>query len=165
MDGRVSAIEFGDNLMKLKSRRSKILLAVVGCLMMMQLVPPPRSAPPINGVVEAPPEVRAILRDACWDCHSSETKWPVYSRVAPLSWWIGWHVSHGREYLNFTDWDGLSGKERGHAMHEIVEVVEEGEMPLASYTWLHPEARLNGEQKRVLVEWAQAMSGGEEGDD
>lgn len=145
--------------MKCRVCRSRIALIALAIFGAIQLIPPPRAAPPVNGVVPTTPDVKAVLDVACWDCHSSETRWPGYSRIAPLSWWIGWHVSHGREYLNFTDWNALTEKQRAHIGHEIVEVVEEGEMPLKSYTWMHPPARLSAEQKQILVDWAKSLGG------
>jgi signal recognition particle subunit SEC65 len=104
---------------------------------------------------KVPSEVKQILKQACYDCHSNESKYPWYTYVAPLSWWIADHIEEARDELNFSDWATYTVKRKKHKMEEIAEMVEEGEMPLDSYTWAHSEARLSDEQKNVLIQWAK----------
>jgi hypothetical protein len=91
---------------------------------------------------------------ACFDCHSNETRWPWYSRIAPLSWLVRNHVEEGREELNFSEWnrsfDGAS---------EAAEAVSEGEMPLTSYVLVHPSARLSPDETQALVRGLTATVG------
>jgi hypothetical protein len=102
-----------------------------------------------------PPPVAALLKNACYDCHSSETKWPWYSYVAPISWPLVQHVNDARESLNFSDWPHNSPQRARKKWRRISEAVEAGEMPLPSYLWIHRESRLTAQQRRQLVEWAQ----------
>ena len=102
-----------------------------------------------------PSEVKQILKQACYDCHSYETTYPWYTNIAPFSWWIGEHIEEGREHLNFSEWANFSVKKKKHKLDELLEEVGEGEMPLASYTWAHSEARLTAEQKEALLTWAK----------
>ncbi len=76
-----------------------LIFAVI--LAAIQFVPVDRSAPPAAGELAAPPEVARILDAACYDCHSDRTRWPWYSRVAPVSWIAAHHVAAGRRRLNF----------------------------------------------------------------
>jgi len=122
----------------------------------LQFVPVDRDNPPVERDVDAPSEVAAILRRACYDCHSHETRWPWYSHVAPLSWWIAEHVEHGRADLNFSQWPMFDLFEQGMALEDIEEQIRKGEMPLNSYLILHPEARLSKEDREVLLEWARS---------
>jgi hypothetical protein len=101
------------------------------------------------------PEVEAILRRSCNDCHSSETVWPWYSNVAPASWFLKWHVDEGRRELSFSEWATYTKRKRERKLHEMCEQVESGEMPLKSYLPLHPEARLSDEDKHVLCLWTR----------
>jgi hypothetical protein len=101
-----------------------------------------------------PTEVRSILERSCYDCHSNRTRWPWYSRVAPVSWFVARHVAEGREHLNFTEWDRMSPEDQAKAMEEIGETVTEGEMPLASYLLAHPEAALSEQDQTLLRQWA-----------
>ena len=122
--------------------------------LVLQLFPAERTNPPVEWEVEAPDDVRAILARSCYDCHSHRTRWPWYSRIAPLSWWVVDHVDHGRGDLNFSRWPILDFEAREHAMRAIEEQIEKDEMPLRSYLILHRDARLSEEDRRTLLDWA-----------
>ena len=129
----------------------------------IQLVPVSLDNPPETGRVDAPPAVAAVLEQSCFDCHSHQTRWPWYARIAPFSWGVAWDVHEAREHLNFSTWDQLDAEDRAHAIHEVWEEVEEGEMPLWYYLPFHPEARLDEADLAALRGWAQAS--GEASDD
>ncbi|TAI49132.1 heme-binding domain-containing protein [Flagellimonas allohymeniacidonis] len=100
-------------------------------------------------------EVQQILESACYDCHTAHTEYPWYNNIAPVSYWIDGHVDEGKEHLDFSEWENYSAKKKDHKLEELVEEVEEGEMPLKEYTWTHKEARLTQEQKKALMDWAK----------
>lgn len=129
-------------------------VTLVGLLVLIQFVPVDRTNPPVEGEVPAPPEVRQVLQRACYDCHSNETNWPWYSRVAPVSWLVVRDVRQGREHLNFSTWNRLSTREQVAALRESWEEVDEGEMPLWFYLPPHPEARLSARDRESLRNWA-----------
>lgn len=104
-------------------------------------------------IAKPPKDVKNLLADACADCHTSKANYPWYSSVQPFGWWIQDHIEHGRKHLNFSEWGNMDKKERVHAIEEIIETLEEKEMPLKEYTWLHKEARLSEAQVNMLVEW------------
>lgn len=131
------------------------LLAVAVALVLAQLVPVDRSSPPAQGEVAASPEVRAILRRACYDCHSSETVWPWYGRVAPVSWLLERDVREGRREVNFSIFDTYPEKRRQRKWTEIPEQVEKSEMPPWFYVAIHPEARLSEADRAAIVRWAR----------
>jgi hypothetical protein len=124
--------------------------------LVIQLVPVPRENPPVDGEVPADPEVRAILERSCYDCHSHQVTWPWYGYVAPISWLLAYDVSHAREHLNFSTWNAYDAEERRKKLEEAWEEVEEGEMPLFFYVWLHPEAALDERDRAALRTWAGA---------
>jgi mono/diheme cytochrome c family protein len=133
-----------------------IILSIVGLvvlLLLIQFVPVRRTNPPGGTATFAPPEAVAVFKRACFDCHSNETVWPWYSRVAPVSWLVAHDVKEGREKLNFSNWDLLEMKKRPKMMHEIWEMVEQGEMPLWYYLPAHPEARLSTADLGVIRAW------------
>ena len=132
--------------------RAVVILAVV--LALAQLVPVDRSNPTGGAEVAAPPEVRAILKRACYDCHSSETVWPWYSRVAPVSWLIARDVREGRSVVNFSIFTLYPDKRRRRKWKEIPEQIEKREMPPWYYTAVHPEARLSDAEREMLLRWA-----------
>lgn len=137
----------------MKARKLVKLTGWVGLALFLaiQLVPVERSNPVVVADLEAPPEVEAVLRTACYDCHSSETRWPWYSYVAPVSWIVEEHTEDGRRHLDFSAWD-----RKNEDLHEILEVLEEGEMPLPGYLRFHPEAVLDAAEQAALIEGFRA---------
>jgi Haem-binding domain len=101
--------------------------------------------------LDAPPEVAAILRRACFDCHTNETRWPLYSRLAPGSWLMARDVHKGRTHLNFSEWSAVDEQERADDLETCWEQVESGEMPPWFYVFpMHPAARLSESDKARL---------------
>jgi hypothetical protein len=134
------------------------VLAVVAALVVIQFVPVERpSNPPVTGEVPASTEVRAILRRACYDCHSNETVWPWYSKVAPVSWLVARDVREGREELNFSTWDQYGTKQQVKKLGESFEEVAEGEMPPWFYLPAHRDAVLSPQDIAALRNWAAAQ--------
>lgn len=134
----------------------KAAVALVLFLIVGQFIPVSRTNPPVESDVQAPADVKQILRRACYDCHSNETVWPWYSRVAPASWLVARDVNEGREHLNFSTWGRLSAADRSEAFEHIEHEVAEGAMPLPIYLPAHPEARLTDQDKAALETWARA---------
>ena len=135
---------------------SKVMLGFGALLVLIQLVRPSQTNPPVTGKIQAPPEVAVLLERACNDCHSNETKWPWYSQVAPFSWLVSRDVKDGRKHLNFSEWENYEEGRKLKKLEEVAEEVEAGEMPMELYVPLHPEAKLSPDERRVLVEWAKA---------
>ncbi len=134
----------------------KVLIGTVVLFVAIELIPVERTNPPVEQEIDAPEPVLAILRRSCYDCHSHQTRWPWYSRVAPVSWLVAHDVEEGREHLNFSTWNRYSERERKKRIGQAWEEIEEGEMPLWTYLLLHGEARLSDDDKRVLEAWAKA---------
>lgn len=133
-----------------------VALGVAAGLVAIQLVPVERTNPPVTGEIGPPPEVHALLRRACYDCHSHATVWPWYARVAPVSWLIAYDVREAREHLDFSAWTALPAAKRAKKLGQAAEEVGEGDMPLWYYLPLHPEARLTDDERRQLVAWFEA---------
>ena len=138
------------------------LLAVGVALLVAQLVSVDRSNPAVQGEVAAPGEVRAVLRRACYDCHSNEVRWPWYGRVAPVSWVLERDVREGRKEVNFSVFGQYSEKRRRRKWTEIPEQVEKGEMPPWLYVAVHPQARLSEADRALLVRWARESAARED---
>jgi len=134
----------------LRATATTIVVAVA-----IQLVPVHRTNPPVTFEVEAPSDVMPILERACYACHSNRTRWPWYSRVAPVSWLVARDVRRGREDLNFSEWPAFDFEAQEHSLSDIVKQIRHDKMPLPAYRWMHPEARLTDEDKQKLLEWAQ----------
>jgi Haem-binding domain len=123
----------------------------------IQVVPVERKNFPGQDVVAAPPAVQAALRDACYDCHSNQTRWPWYSAVAPASWLAAHEVNEGRRRLNFSNWDDYASDPgtESQKLAEIAKFVAGGDMAPWYYRALHPRARLSVHQRELVVSWTR----------
>lgn len=138
------------------NRRTTIIAAVVAVFAAIQFVAAERTNPPVRSDLGAPPQVNDLLRRACYDCHSNETRWAWYSALAPFSWTIVRDVKEGRRRLNFSEWaDYASDPEtRKHKLNQIVDSVARGDMAPWYYGVLHSEARLTHDQRTLIIHWA-----------
>lgn len=139
-----------------------LALVVVIVLIGLQFVRPARTNPAVDqsqtlhARLQVNPQVAAILDRACQDCHSNTTRWPWYSNVAPVSWFVIDHVNHARTHLNLSEWGSLDNRQAAKKLEEICEEVEDGMMPLESYTYIHWSAKLSPEDVKTLCEWTAA---------
>lgn len=144
--------------------KKNILLALLGLLVVIQFIRPDTATPTVDAaqdlcqMLQPPAEVETLLKTACYDCHSYETRYPWYNQIAPVSWWLANHIREGREHLNFSTFGALSAHDRAEVLEESIEEVERGNMPLNSYTWTHADARLSAEQKNTLVAWLKGAN-------
>jgi len=123
--------------------------------LMIQLIPRSRQNPPVTQDIAAPPQVESILRRACYDCHSNETRWPWYAHVAPVSWLEVHDVERGRSHLNFSAWDKYSDDPETviRKLRNIDKVMHNGTMPLWYYLPEHAPARLSDTDRQVIEDW------------
>jgi hypothetical protein len=123
----------------------------------LQFTNPARTNPPVKtdliAAANPPAPVAAALRAACYDCHSHETKWPWYSRVAPMSWLIAGDVVEGRTNLNLSEWPADDAKRAARRLENMSEQIGNGEMPPKKYTAIHADARLTETQRKELTDW------------
>ncbi|BAF70860.1 heme-binding domain-containing protein [Nitratiruptor sp. SB155-2] len=108
--------------------------------------------------VKAPKKVMAIFKRSCYDCHSNKTNWPWYADVAPMSWVVRRDVVEGRKALNFSIWNSYSDTKKKELKKQIYRSVVLA-MPLPQYLWLHPEAKLSKEDKKIIQDWASDGKG------
>lgn len=135
-------------------RSAKVLLGVVVVLVAMQLITFERTNPPVTGEIRAPDEVKAVLKRACWDCHSNQSVYPWYSRVAPASWLVHRDVVDGRRHLNFSEWSQVPADRRERKQKRCWKEASEGDMPPWFYLPLHSEAQLSEADRKTLEAWA-----------
>lgn len=102
-----------------------------------------------------PKEVRTILQNSCFDCHSNNTRYPWYNNIAPVSFWLADHIEEGKSELNFSEWETYSDKKKDHKLEELYEEAQHRSMPLKEYTWTHKEAKLTDAQIEAVVKWAK----------
>lgn len=120
-----------------------------------QAVRPEKSNPPVvaqntlQAQYEVPPEVQRILERSCGDCHSNRTRWPWYSRVAPVSWMLADHVKDGRRHFNMDDFT------EEMSLKDVCQEIRVGSMPLKGYVLMHPEAKLTGAEIQTVCAWTR----------
>jgi len=139
----------------------KILLSILIVLVIAQFFSPDKNDGDIATVAafmvetNPPEDVKKILETTCFDCHSSKTAYPWYNSITPVNYWLNDHIQDGKKHLNFSKWNTYSLKKKAHKMDELYEEVEDGEMPLNSYTWTHSEAKLSVAQITAVVTWGK----------
>lgn len=136
--------------------RRATVAAIIVVIVGIQFVPVDRSNPPVQSEVPAPQPVRDVLKRACYNCHSNETKWPWYAYVAPVSWLVAHDVEEGRQHMNFTEWDKLSPVKQAEHQHGVWKMVQKGDMPPQIYRSAHPESHLSEADRDVLKAWAES---------
>lgn len=132
------------------------LLGIAGGLLLAQFVPVQTTNPPATGDVSAPSRIEATLRRACYDCHSNETRWPWYSRIAPISWRAAHEVELGRRQINFSQWDEYYPATRKRKLQWTERALREEKMPPWYYRLMHPGARLSESDKAALEQWIES---------
>lgn len=131
----------------------KLIALLVLVLIGIQFVPVERTNPLVVYDIDAPANIKTVLKKACYDCHSNETEWAWYTEIAPLSFLTVKDVNEGREHLNFSEWGNYTNK-LGQVKNEIWEEVREEHMPPWMYRVVHSDAKLSQEEKDILRNWA-----------
>ena len=153
----------------MSSRPALIRLFLAGFVVLAaggQLIRPAKNLSPdgpgpadLAGLHPPPAAVKAVLERACYDCHSNHTRYPWYADIQPVGWWLASHVKEGKSHLNFSTFGAYPAQRQLRKLDELIEEVEAGEMPLASYKLTHPDARLSPDEIRALTDWARAVRG------
>ncbi|KAA8474388.1 heme-binding protein [Arcticibacter tournemirensis] len=145
------------------SLKKKIILGLAVILIGIQFFQPLRNqsdevtASHIERVYNVPQNVKAILTQSCYDCHSNNTRYPWYSRIQPGAWYMARHIKKGKEELNFSTFGEYSARKQRNKFRAMAGQVKDGEMPLSSYTLIHRNAVLSQQDKQVLVNWFGTM--------
>ena len=102
-------------------------------------------------------QIRGLLENACYDCHSNHTTYPWYAQVQPFGWWLANHINEGKRHLNFSDFSKLAPKRAVRKLQQAADELNEEEMPLTSYKLTHPAARLTDAERKTLADWFIAV--------
>jgi hypothetical protein len=141
---------------KAKKILTTVAVAIFGFLMIAQFKTTQHSNPPVKGDLAARPQIDALLRRACYDCHSNETRWSWYTYVAPVSWWVAHDVERGRQELNFSEWGTYYPATRRRKLQWMDRALREENMPPWTYRMLHPGAGFTERDLMVLEQWIEA---------
>ena len=147
-------------LIVMKKKLKWVFGALLAMFALLQLTNPARTNPPvIQDLLAAnapPPHVVVLLRAACYDCHSHETKWPWYAHIAPASWLVAHDVYDGRKHFNLSDWPADQPERAAKKLDRMSEEIDYREMPPGKYTLLHADARLTDADRKELTDWLDA---------
>lgn len=141
------------------SRINKVLITAGVLILLLQLFQPDRnkdqsvSEQDITAMYPMPGSVKATLQTSCYDCHSNNTLYPWYSYVQPMAWWLDHHIREGKAELNFSEFGRYPLRRQQSKLKAIAESVEDNDMPLASYTLIHTNAKLSAAEKQQLLDW------------
>ncbi|HEX9545356.1 MAG TPA: heme-binding domain-containing protein [Pyrinomonadaceae bacterium] len=139
-----------------------VLIILVCAVVVIQFIRPARTNPAIDPTqtiesrLQVSGQVAAIFDRSCNDCHSNKTRWPWYSNVAPVSWFVIGHVNDARSVMNFSQWGNYDKDKQSRRLRDICEQVSDGEMPLSSYTPLHRGSKLSADDVKTLCDWTNA---------
>ena len=141
---------------------TKIILGIIAVLVLIQFYRPVRNqsndqSHHISTIYPVPADVRQILKASCDDCHSNYTTYPWYANIQPVSAWLTHHVNEGKEELNFSEFATYRPRRQYHKLEEVIKMMDEQEMPLASYTLVHKDAIMTAAQRTILSQWAQGI--------
>jgi len=142
----------------------KITLIVLAVLfVVIQFIPIAHTNPPVKADIAAPPDVKAVLRKGCYDCHSNQTVWPWYVHLAPVSWLLWNDVNGGRGKMNFSEWGTYPPDTQAKLMRKSWHEVSGGDMPPWYYRMMHPPSRLSDAEKATLQRWSATAASANSG--
>ena len=135
------------------------IVAVLGVVFLaLQFIRPELTNPPVTADLQAPPEVKQILRNSCYSCHSNETKLPLFDKVVPAYWMVAGDVKEARQHLNFSEIGKLPAAQQKAFLFEAVNMIQVGAMPLPAYLRVHPHAAVTPEQLAVLRNYLSTLT-------
>lgn len=136
----------------------KIVYWLVGIGVLMQLVRPDFHNPKVDPKLSLQSDVQTlwVLKTSCYDCHSNETKYPWYSKVAPASWIMAENIEDGRKALNFSTWANMPADIKRKRLERAKLLVTRGDMPKSEYCLIHKDAILSSAQKATLQHFFDA---------
>lgn len=140
-----------------------ILIILLIVFVLIQFIRPAKnksdskSANDISTLYAVPDSVESILKVVCYDCHSNNTVYPWYAEIQPVTWWLNNHIVDGKKDLNFSEFTKYRIRKQYIKFDEINKLVKGNVMPLASYTWVHTNAKLSDKQKQVIIVWSASI--------
>ncbi|HCL84047.1 MAG TPA: cytochrome P460 [Chitinophagaceae bacterium] len=142
----------------IKKKIYRVISFLVLVVVIVQFIQPRFENPRVTGDITAPAEVKTILKRACFDCHSNETKLVWFDRISPVSWMVAKDIRDGRNAFNFSAWNNLPAAQQKDKFWEIVNHALSGVMPLKEYTLMHPSAKLSESDLAVLKNYVSGMA-------
>lgn len=142
----------------MKAVKISLLLFLI-LIVAIQFIRPERnhsdetSSSDISAAMAVPHDVKTVLENACYDCHSNNTAYPWYSNIQPVGWMLSKHIKEAKKELNFSEFGTYDQEKRSDKLKEIAHTIEDDEMPLSSYRIMHKNSRLTSQQKEMVTGW------------
>ena len=130
---------------------------------MMQFIRPARNISgqvlpaDISKTIHVPDKIADIFKNSCNDCHTNNTRYPWYVNIEPMGWLMSDHIKEGKVNLNFSEFGSYSKRKQANKLRAIAKSVEDGSMPIYSYTIMHTDAKLSTEDKKIITDWVTAV--------
>ena len=147
----------------MKKALKRILIILLIIFVLIQFIRPEKNRSEgkgpsdISTLYPVPDSIESILKVACYDCHSNNTRYPWYAEVQPVAWWLNNHIADGKKDLNFSEFTKYRIRKQYIKFEQIIKLVKDNDMPLASYTWIHKDAILTPGQKQAITVWATSI--------
>jgi|SRR5438067_411800 len=139
----------------------RLVLVLLVLVVVAQFIRPAKTNPPSNPaaslMTKAPREVTQIFDRACRDCHSNETRWPLYSQIAPMSWLVAYDVREGRDHFNYSEWTSIDPDDQDKLLGGVCTLAKKGRMPLWQYLLIHRGAKLSAADVTTLCTWSEKL--------
>ena len=142
------------------TRRILVILLVV--FILIQFIRPARNqsaqilTSDITKTVNIPDKVLDVFKNSCYDCHSNDTRYPWYVNIEPMGWLMADHIKEGKDNLNFSEFGTYSKRKQANKLRAIAKSINDGSMPISSYTIMHTDAKLSEENKKMISEWVSS---------
>lgn len=141
-----------------KKKAGRIVLLLLTVFVGIQFIRPSIHNSAATQSLNLPPEVEAIIRTSCYDCHSNQTRLKWFDEMAPAYWLVASHVKEGRAALNFSDWDKFApGDQKAQLYYSLNKILQQ-EMPLPGYSMLHPGTKPDSIQIGILKKYLLGLA-------
>ena len=145
------------------NRKRKIIIGLLVLVVVVQTIQPTHntsktlSENDISKTYAISEQVHSIFREKCYDCHSNNTRYPWYSYIQPIGWWLAAHIYDGKEHLDFSEFKTYPKKKAIHKLEELSESINEGWMPIDTYLWIHHDATITLSDRDAINAWLKTL--------
>ncbi|MFB6343697.1 heme-binding domain-containing protein [Saccharicrinis sp. FJH62] len=140
-----------------------VLIALFVIFIVIQFIQPKKNAGEITSdhfinQKDIPSDIKTILKTSCFDCHSNQTTYLWFDKIAPASWLVSSHIKEGKHHLNFSNWGKTDTLDLISDLGDISDVMKDKSMPLTSFTMMHGKARLTQDQRNTIIAWSDSYA-------
>lgn len=108
-------------------------------------------------VLNAPKDIEKIIKNSCYNCHSNNTNYQWYDKVAPVSWWIDTTIKKAKTSLNFSEWNHMEDWQKLSILSATEYDIKTNRMPPKPYLFMHRTHYLTEKDKQLVFNWIQSI--------